>query len=336
MGFLRLTVGGALGEILGQGHDVRNAPGAGAALRVHDEQPGHHEHCVEDDGEVAQEGHNGAGKCHILLHTPRAHQHHGGQTGIEHKVDDGADGGHGQVGSALALGQILIHLGEGLLLHVRAGQGADHPGAGHILLDFPHHAVLPLLHAGEQRHALLAGKIDGHAQQRQGADEHQGQHRLQGQGHDDAPQQQDGRAHPQAHHAVDHVVDIVGVAGQAGHQRGFGRLVALTGGQGGDAAEQVAPHPEDKVPGHVGGHAVGDNVAHPGQAGAQKHQRAHAPYAPHIPHLGIGVQDDGQQAGQKQLHHRAAQLDQQLQADAAQIGLQVLSDKPHGASPPFT
>ena len=116
---LRGRVG--LREILGHQQNGLDAAGGGGALGVHDEQARDHQQSVEDDGEVAQERHDGARQRQSGRHPVRAHQHHGGEAHVEHEVGQRAHHGHGQVGGALGVGKVLVDLAEGVPLMLRPG-----------------------------------------------------------------------------------------------------------------------------------------------------------------------------------------------------------------------
>ena len=323
-------------EVNGQVEDFFYAAGAGAALGVHDKDARNHEERIENDREVGEEGNDRARLRGAAVHAVGAHQNHNGKAGIEDKGGGGAHASHGEVGGALTGGQIVVDAAKVVPLVLGAGQRTDDTRARHVLLHLADHAVLALLHAGEEGHALPGGPDRNGGQQGQRGDQHQRQHRLQEQGHDDAAHQQHGRADADALKPVDHVVHIVGIRGQAGDEGGVGHRILLGCGQGGHLAEQVKAHFAGDLPGHIGGHAVGAAVAQPGQDGANDHGNAHQPHAGFIAIGRILIQDDRQHPRQEQLDHRAGNFHAHLQRDAPGIGSYVLSERSQAQSPPLT
>ena len=90
-----------------------------------------------------------------------------------------------------------------------------------------------------QADAVTGGVDHGNAQQGKGGDQHQGEYRFQGQRYQNAAQQEHGRANSQALHAVDHLVNVVNIAVDTGHQGRYGEAVHLRAGKMGGLMVQV-------------------------------------------------------------------------------------------------
>ena len=160
---------------------------------------------------------------------------------------------------------MLIHLVKAVTLPLRAGQRTDNARACHVFLHFAHHAVLRALHTGKKRHATPGNLHHREGQKGQRGGHHQGQHRLQYCCNDQSAHEQDGGTHAETLHLVNHLVHIVGIAGQAGDKRRFGQLVPLGSGETLCLVKQITAQLACDFPAHTGGEFVGRHVAKPCQ-----------------------------------------------------------------------
>ena len=216
---------------------------------------------------------------------------------------------------------------------VALGQGADDPNAGNVVPDGAHHAVYVLLHGSVQLQAPAGDQRNAQRQQGQRGQQHQTEPEVHQHGDDDAAGEQNGRAHAQTLHPPQRLVDVVGVAGQAGDQAGYGQFVHLPGGQVLDFFKQIVADAPGRVPGHGGGPAVGDNVARQRDDRAQGHARAPEENSPLVAGRDDLVNDVGQDPRNGQIHHRARQLDAKARQHPSQQRLQISEDPFHASHP---
>ena len=265
------------GHFLQYFHD---SSGAGHGPGHHHEHHGHHHQRDHDLGDIGEVGQELAGLQRALVDHVAAEPHDSddGAVDDEHHhrhVDD-----HHAEGLLGCSTQVIVALGELLPLVVLLYEGLHHPDAGEVLLHHQVQRVGLFLEGAEQGAGL--GQNEGHHHDQKGQ-RHQedvaeliadadGQKQCRHQHHRGAHQK--AHAHHQRHL---HVVDVVG---QAGHERGRGKLLdvgkgklldmavlggaqigaeALAGNGGAGRAAQAEAqrhhghdHHLDALPGHIG------------------------------------------------------------------------------------
>ena len=209
------------------------------------------------------------------------------------------------------------------------GKSLDDPDALGVLPHHPDHVVHRSLHPGKQRYAVAGDEEDqrehhGHDGQHDGS-----QRPVHEQGNAHAAHQKDGGAHAHTLHHIDKVMDIIGVGGQAGLQRGDAELVRLGRGQVEGAPEQIVADDSGGIPAHRGGHAVGDHVHGNGQRRAQQHYTA-----PHEDLVqGLAGDHDlehmAENVGQQQFNQGTADLDGKAQQHAPAKRLEISKQQVH-------
>ena len=329
-----LPGGGAHREVGGGVQHLGDAGAGGGAPGAHDEDAGDGHHGVEDDGEVAEKGDDVPGGAGAGVDPDGPHHDDQGEAQIQKQVHHGVGEGHGDARLLLPADHLPVDLGEVLPLVLGFGQRLDDPDAGGVLPHHADHVVHPLLELDVQGDAPFGHQVHQHPQKGQGAHQHQGEHGVQGEGDEDAADEQDGGPHPHALHHADHLVDVVGVAGEAGLQGGDGELVDLVAGEVGDLLEQVVADGLGGVLGHPGGHAVGHNVGDQGADGRQHHGPAPQQDELHVPQGHHVVDEVGENPGQHQLHDRADELDGDAQGHPGHEGFEIVEDHPHNVQPP--
>ena len=258
---------------------------------------------------------------------------HHRQSGAEQKVHHRAGKGHGVGSLRFPLHVIPADFVKTAAFPVCFGKRLDDPGAGHVFLHLAYQTVQTLLGSLVQAYTVAGGVHHGDAQQRQGGNEHQGKHRLQRQRHQDAAQQQHGRTYAQALHAVNHLVNIIDVAVDAGHQGWHGEMIHLGTGKMHGLVVQVRAQAAGNIPGSGAGHIVGDGITSQCQQRAKHHEPAPQPRALKITHGGTVIQYGGEQPGQVKLYHCAADFDHHGQADPGELGADILINCAHQSCP---
>ena len=279
---LRLALGFRLGHILGCRQHLGHPLGAGFALGIHDKNTGHAQHSVEDHNEILQEGHDDTGLHLAVVDPKRTDEHHQGQTQIQGQR-------RGRIGDRRHRARLLIHRGqftvhgmETLLFKLGLAQGLDDPDAGDVLLHHPHHPVQHRLLPGVQRQAGLGHEVGHQGDDGQQRNEHQRQGCIHTKHHKDAAHQQDGGSDANALESRQQLINIIGVAGEAGFSRGNGQLVHLPGREAFQPLEQIMANGLGDSPGTDGAHPVGDDVQRQAAESAQDHQTAEEIYAAQI------------------------------------------------------
>ena len=220
---------------------------------------------------------------------------------------------------------------EAVPLGLLLAEGLDDADALGVFPDHAGHVVGAELLVVVEGNAPAGDEPHGDGDEGHDGDEHQGQHRLHHEGHDHAADQQAGGPDAQTLEHAHHLVDVVGVRGQAGLQGRDREGVQLAGGEVGDLSEQVVADLLRGVPGDPGGDAVGGDVAENGQHGADEHQKARQKDHPPAARGDDVVDDGGQKQGEKQVHDRSAELDDESQDHLRQkrpdVGYDVLQNR---------
>ena len=319
--------------VLGEGHDplgsgladvlpagvqhLADTVHGGGALGEHHEDAGDGEEGVGEDGEVLDEGDDGAGMAGARVDTDSAHRHDRHQTHVQKEVDEGIGHRHIGGGGKAVLHEVTVHRLKAALLVVLAGESLDDADALCVLPHHPHHGVPRLLGAAVEGHTSLGDYEDGEHDEGHDREHDQGQHRIQRKSNDEAAHQQNGGADTQPLHHAHHVVDVVGIRGEAGLQGGHRKAVGLGAGEAHGGVKEIVTDGGGHVLGHVGRHAVGHDVEHQSRHGADRHDTApdengaQSPLG--VPREGVVlddlVEDHTQYVGQGQLDQRPRDLD---------------------------
>ena len=195
--------------------------------------------------------------------------------------------------------------------------------AGGVLPDDPHHRVPGLLGRGVVGDAPAGHLPDGEEGQKAHRQLHRRQGRLQQKGQDQSPQHQHGGPDAAPLHLVEHLVDVVGVVGQPGHQRGGGKAVHLGAGEALGPAVQVPPQGPGHLHGHPRRHAVGGDVAKGRPKGQSRHQSAAEPDGGQVSGRDAHVHNALQQQRQHQLQQRGGELHRHAAGHPNAVGPQV-------------
>ena len=316
-------------RVCGRLQDFLDAFGAGHAFGIDHKQARHHEQRVEDDRKVAQKRDDLARLRNAAVDTVGAYDDHGRQAEVEQQTHHRVRRGHDGAGALVAPHDLAVNLVKAPRFILRARERLDDAHAGHVFLHLAHQRVHPLLHVHVERHALAGdAEYDG-AEQRQRTGERERENRFERERHADAAQQQDRPAHAEALHAVDHLVDVVGVGREARDQRRKREAVHLTAGEIGDPRECIVPELFGKAAGDARGHAVGDHVAQKRDRRRNEHENAPEIHPRHIPQRHDIVEDIGKHPRQQQLRDRSDEFDKQLQDKARILRPQIAKYSPH-------
>ncbi len=315
-------VGGRDDAGLGAEH-LLDAFGADLGARHHHEHEGGHHDAHQDLQQVGEE----RGECadlHVAAVDPVGAEPQDGDAG---DVDD-QHHAREQVGHQLAdlqrdAGEVLVGVGEPVLLVVVLDEGADDPDAGDLLAQHPVHGVDLVLHAAEARAELAHehGDHDG-----EGGDDGQqqaGERHVLVEGHDDAADAHDRRRdHHGERHQHQHL-DLLDVVGGAGDEGRGAELADLAGGEALDAVEDGGA--DVAADGHGGARPVVDGAdrAEGLEDGDADHHGAHLQDVAGVPLDHAAVDDVGVECGQVEQPEGGHQLEQHQQGDRSGIGAEV-------------
>ena len=267
------------------------------------------EHRIEDNRKVSQEGKNRSGLGLSSRNPKSAGHNHQSQSRVQEQIHQRVAGSHRHVRLRLLIDDILVCGFEPLFFIFRFGEGLDHPDSGSIFTDNAGHPVHRLLQLGIERNAPSRNIEHRHRDKRKHCKKHQRQNRLHKHGHCNSAQQQNRRTDSQPLHHSDHLMDVIGVRGQTGFQRGNRKGICLAAGQVGDPPEQIVTQALRRVPRNSGRHPIGNDVACPRDHRADQHQKPVKQNLRHIFLWNDHIDQERKNPREKQVHDCSDKFD---------------------------